>query len=158
MAYRIREVSLGGVFSRPDYPRYSDLPWVEPFSVEGYETKLRSGNIIHPILGSRVPAVTFRPARVRTGTLKLHFRTTRSAMECETLHVYGRVLTLTHRPERTDDQAKSYEQSALGDATEMMYVVSGEITRARTEVDTWTVDVDYQEVRGPNANRPWGIG
>lgn len=154
MAHRIYEVSLGGYFSDPDYPHYTRLPLVTPTAVTGYETTLQSGNVVHQILGSRVPAVTYRPAGLRTGTLELHFEDTRSAMQCESLHTYGRILQLAvDVPD--DGPYDGLERLHVADATSMFYVANGNITRRRTDVDTWIVTVDYQEVQGPQAMRIW---
>ncbi|MDJ1115384.1 hypothetical protein [Microbacterium dauci] len=162
----IREASLGGMFSDPNPPHYSNLPWVNPTAVEGYESTVQSQNIVHQILGSRFPDVTFRPATLRTGTLTLHFNSTQEAMRAETLHRYGQVLALDLKlphglsdrwtPDGSRAGNEDERRSLLGSA-EMFYVVSGDVTRTLTSTQSWRLRVDYQEVDGPNARRLWGV-
>ncbi len=141
----IREVSVGGVFSDPAWPHYSNLPVVHPLVVEGYDAAVQSNNVVHQILGAREPSVTFRPAGLRTGKLTLHFTDTREAMRAEQVHIYGQVLSL---------QIDADEWS-LPESINMFYVVDGTIARTRSGTRSWIVTVDFQEVRGPLMNRIW---
>lgn len=153
MTHTIREVSLGGTFSDPEYPHYSRLPVAHPTVVHGFEAAFESRNIVHPILGSRIPDVTFREPALRSGTLELHFATTTEVMRAEQLHTYGQVLALDITP--PIDAPDWYELSHLSSATSMFYVVAGRVARSRTTTRTWTLTVDYQEVHGPNTSRIW---
>ena len=103
-----------------------------PLIVNGYSSERESGNIVHDVLGTGAPSVTFGPAGLRTGTLELIVATMAAALAFEALHTQPGVLHLT-------------DSDVVG--VNMYYVTSGKITVAISdERTTWAVKVDFQEV------------
>ncbi|GLK17745.1 hypothetical protein [Herbiconiux flava] len=106
---------------------------LRPLLVLGYTWTLNARNNIHPLVGSASPAVTVRPATLRSGTLRLLFANEQQAAAAELVHSLGSALTL----------ADSDRLSAG-----MTYHPTGRIeialdpeTRSR-----WIVSVDFQAV------------
>jgi len=99
---------------------------------EGYNLSRESANQLHWILGDPSPAVTLRPAKLRTGTLKLRFVTESSADAAVAMHARPAIFTLTD----TDLPLSS-----------MRYVLDGTVARdLDPEAFVWIVSVDYQEI------------
>ena len=111
---------------------------ISPSLILGYESEREAGTLVHPILGSSDDEITLRPARRRTGTLRLAFLDERSesdSLDAETALSQGAVFTLT-----SDDRT----------TIAMQFVVpsTGRVVRRlddETRLD-WTVTVDFQEV------------
>lgn len=109
------------------------LDVMTPTVIDGYESTRRSSNIMHPILGSENVDVTYRPAKLRSGTLRMVFSSEADALEAEFLHANGTVFTIA-----------STDRTAIV----MSYAVDGDIT-LRLDDETravWLLDVGYQEV------------
>ncbi|MCU1439997.1 MAG: hypothetical protein JWP85_994 [Rhodoglobus sp.] len=106
---------------------------LSPTLVLGYESSRRSGNIVHKILGREDPDVTFAPAGLRTGTLRIFCLDQTDAIATEALHTEVGVFVLA------DPEVAGIDMS---------YVPSGDI-RSRLDdrtVTRWVVEIDYQEV------------
>lgn len=107
---------------------------ITPQLVDGYTSERTTGNIIHPAADNPAEVdVTFRPASLRTGTLRMLFLTLGDALTAEVLHAGVGVFALAD----TDLPGLN-----------MAYVPNGDIV---TELDDetrqlWTVSVDFQEV------------
>lgn len=102
-----------------------------PTKVTGWQTERTSGNTIHPVINSSDPAVTFAPATLRKGTIKMHCATRALALSLEALHLGAGKFTIT--------------ESHI--SLSMAYVPSGKITVALdVETDLWAVEVDFHEV------------
>lgn len=67
---------------------------VVPEVVNGFEGTREARTIVHAILGRPDPDVTFRPAGLRTGTLRLVFATGAAAAAAEAALTVPQVLTL----------------------------------------------------------------
>jgi hypothetical protein len=107
---------------------------LRPALVLGYQWKLTSRSNVHQLISSYAPAVTVRPASLRSGTLRLLFLTEGEAATAQLVHSLGSVLTLADSDRPTAG---------------MSYVLSGVLD---TQLDTqtskrWVVSVDYEEVR-----------
>lgn len=109
------------------------LESVSPYLVLGFRSTRAHGNIIHPIENSVDPDVTFAPAGLRTGTMRLFFLNAADALEAEQLHTLVGVFTLV--------------DTALP-LSNMSYVPVGDIDMEFDEATQkrWTVTVRYQEV------------
>lgn len=104
-----------------------------PILVDGYESKRESMTIVHTIIGSPEPAVTLRPASMRSGTLSVVVGASRSlALQFEAMLGAGRVCTIA---DTTVDVA-------------MSFVVVDELTVALDDTtrSVWVVSFDFQEV------------
>ena len=111
---------------------------ITPTLVLGYAADREGQNRVHPIVGSERADVTFRPAKLRRGTLRLGFAGASSetdSLEAESLHALGGLFMLL-----STDRA----------SVEMSYVVDGRITRELEDVTrkNWVVSVEFQEVAG----------
>jgi hypothetical protein len=132
---------------------------ITPTIIDGYSSTRASQNVVRTILGSSIPAVSLRPALLRSGTLQLIFGDTgptfseyivvdgivvesgetpgvdaeAASLVAETLHATGGVFTLSET-----------SRSRVG----MTYVVSGNVTRKLDDTTraVWIVTVDFQEV------------
>lgn len=106
---------------------------ITPDVVDGFSSVRRAGNIMHPVLGSDDVDVTYRPAKLRTGTLRLVFTDESDALEAELLHATGTVFVVA---------------STDRDAVEMTYAVAGDITLDLDDEtrDVWFLGIPYQEV------------
>lgn len=106
---------------------------IVPELVTNYRSSRESNNIIHDVLESGAPYISYRPTGLRTGTIELLFVTHAEALECEALHALpGRfTLTSTERP-----------------GINMAFVPSGEIAVSLDDEtrDRWLVTVDFHEV------------
>jgi hypothetical protein len=101
--------------------------------VLGYDWSRPSNNIVHPIIGSENPAITFRPAGPRRGTLSIFCLTEAEAVATVDLHA---------KPGSFD-----YIDTDVSSAA-MTYVPVDDI-RATLDAGTqkrWIVDVPYQQV------------
>jgi hypothetical protein len=106
---------------------------ITPTLVTGWASTQQSNTQLHAIIGNASPDVTVRPANLRAGTLGLVFSTEADAETCRTMHSAANIFTLT---------------STDLDQIDMSYVVAGTIavTLDDTTLNTWIVDIDYQEV------------
>jgi hypothetical protein len=132
---------------------------IRPTLIDGYSSTRASQNVVRTILGSAVPAVSLRPALLRSGTLQLIFGDAPSSgpvyviedgyivllddteagdaetasAQAEALHATGGVFTLSETT-----------RGSVG----MSYVVSGNVTRKLDDTTraVWIVTVDFQEV------------
>jgi hypothetical protein len=106
---------------------------ITPLVVDGYESGRESGNIVHRIIGVASPDVTFRPALLRAGTLRLVFPVEADADAAVAFHAAGTVFAF-----------EDSDRPSLA----MSYVTSGRISCALDDEtrDVWVVSVDYQEV------------
>jgi hypothetical protein len=104
-----------------------------PLVINGYESSRQSGNLVHPIMGRANPDITFRPAMLRTGTLRLVFLDETASKQAEDEHAIARVWQVI-TPDRL--------------TVEMSYVTNGSIVRTLDDAtrDAWIVSIDYQEV------------
>jgi len=104
-----------------------------PEVIDGFESSRRVGNIMHNVLGVEDVDVTYRPAKLRTGTLRMVFASEADALEAELLHANG-----------TEFDIASTER----DAIVMSYAVSGDITLTLDDAtrDVWVLSVTFQEV------------
>ncbi|MBN9207282.1 MAG: hypothetical protein J0H96_01300 [Microbacterium ginsengisoli] len=105
---------------------------ITPDAVDGFESQRAAGTLVHPILGSSSPDITLRPARLRSGTLRLVFLSETAAKAAEDALSAAAVFTLT-----TD---RTTLPSTL--------VITDRITRALDDATraAWIVTVGYQEV------------
>lgn len=106
---------------------------VTPVTVTGYAATRASRNVLHAIIGTPDPAVTLRPAGLRTGTLEALFDTRADAQSAVTILASDAALTFVD----TDHPSIS-----------MTFVLDGDVTMALDD-DTralWLVSFDYQEV------------
>jgi hypothetical protein len=104
-----------------------------PLLVEGWQSSRETGTVLHVVLGSNSPAVTVRPARLRTGTLRTLWDDFTVACIVEQALAAGAVWTLA------DD-----DRPEIG----MTFVVSGAV---ELELDDETrriawVSFEYTEV------------
>lgn len=105
-----------------------------PRLVSGWKHTRESRSIVHDILGTSAPAVTLRPAALRSGTLLVVVGTDDNLVaSMEGMFSAGDVLTIasTERP-----------------LVDMSFVAVGDVTvtlddETRT---VWTIEVDFQEV------------
>lgn len=106
-----------------------------PDLVLGYDWRHEGRNVLHPLIGNPLPAVTLRPAGAKAGTLRLFFQTEADALAAEEAHTRAEVFTYT-------------DSDRL--ALTMRYVVSGTIAVTLDEKtrQRWIVAVDYQQVAG----------
>lgn len=105
---------------------------ITPILISGYESSRTSRNVVHPILGTNVPAVSLRAAGLRTGTLTALVANRAAAVALETVLAKALLLTYTD-PDTT---------------LSMTFVLDGE-ARVKLDPDTltlWTVVWDYSEV------------
>lgn len=129
-----------------------------PTVVDGYDADRESGNVLHPILGSANFDVTVRPARLRSGTLRMVFASAvtlpgfvvdedgyivessasvtdaeADSLACANAHAAGTLFTLS-----------SSERASIV----MQYVPSGRVRRTLDDAtrDIWIVEIDFQEV------------
>ncbi|HEU5223925.1 MAG TPA: hypothetical protein VFU07_09655 [Candidatus Lumbricidophila sp.] len=106
----------------------------DPTQVMDYRSEMESANIVLDILGGGT-AVSHRPAKLRTGTLKFLYTSETLANTCRTLHANPGVWALAYTGKTT---------------IAMNYVVppGGRITVEldSTTNNAWLVSVDYQEV------------
>lgn len=104
-----------------------------PQLVDGYEAARESGNLVHSIIGSTEPAITLRPANMRSGELRIVVGSDRAlALQFEALLAGGTVCALAD----TDVDVA------------MSFVVTDSIS---TELDdetraVWIVVCGFQEV------------
>jgi len=103
---------------------------IKPLSAPGYESTRPSRNIVHPILGRRVPDITLRPAGVRTGTLRLIFPDDIESAVAEEALAAGGEFVLTHTDSITVD---------------MLFIVDGDIQRRQDDSGAWEITFRFQE-------------
>lgn len=105
-----------------------------PLLIEGYRSTRDAGNLVHQIVASEWPAITLRPARPRTGRLRILCATLTEALAMEALHAGAAVVQLV---------------DAEVPARNMTYVSSGEISVALDErtLTKCYVSVDFQEIQ-----------
>lgn len=133
---------------------------IYPTVVDGFESTRQSQNLVRTILGREDPSVAFRPATLRSGTLRLVFASASdggdglviidgivqslstpaqdgesASAQAESLHASGRKFVLT-------DTSRA--------SVEMAYVVQqgGQIARSLDSLTrrVWTLTIDFQEV------------
>jgi len=105
---------------------------IEPFDVMGYQSSRLHGNVIQKIINSVDPDVTFAPAGLRTGTLRILSTTDADNAALETLHALTGVFTLVF------DEIPEMNMS---------YVPFGLIvSEYNIDAAAWFLDVPYQEV------------
>lgn len=109
---------------------------ISPEVVDGYEATREVRTIVHPILGRSDPDITFRPAGLRAGTLKLVFGTGAAAEAAEAVLVVPQVFALS--------------DSSVPEVS-MSFVVGpeGQATTRALDAPTrkvWVVEVPFQEV------------
>ena len=104
-----------------------------PKDITGYASTREARNIAHVIIGQSEPAVTFKPAGLRTGTLQLLVDTLADALAVEAVYTATGIVTLTD----TDLPLLNMQHVATGNLT----VALDDATHA-----FWTVAVDYTEV------------
>ena len=108
------------------------LTSIEPYNVMGYQSTRLHGNIIHPIINSVDPDVSFAPAGLRRGTLRFFSLTDADNAALEALHALTGVFTL------------AFDEQPVMD---MSYVPYDRLVSAYdVETSTWFLDVPYQEV------------
>lgn len=101
--------------------------------MDGYTASRPSRNVPHAILGSNAPAVSLRPAGLRTGSLRLLFALHATAVSATALLASGAELTL----DDTDFPTIN-----------MSFVLDGDVELSLDE-DTrsvWWVQFEFQEV------------
>lgn len=106
---------------------------VIPVQVLGYSATRQARNLTHNIIGQSAPAVTFKPAGLRTGTLKLLVLKLADALAAENLHTGTGICHLVDT-----------DLPLLG----MNYVATGSVV-VELDEDTrslWTVSIDFEEV------------
>lgn len=106
---------------------------VTPEVVDGYTSGRESGIRVHPILGRAYPDITYQVAKLRTGTFRLVFADETDALDAETLHTTGSILTIV-----SDERASA----------NFSYVATDTVIRELDDEtrDVWVVEVTYQEV------------
>ena len=103
-----------------------------PEAVLGYSWDTEYKNLSHEIIGSSFPAITFRPAGPRTGTLNYFCLTEDDAQQLSTLHKDVGLFSIS------DDAVPS---------AAMTYVPMGTGNVVQDETRTrWTVSVGFKEV------------
>lgn len=109
---------------------------ITPDQVDGYTSIRESGNIVHRILGNPSPDVTFRPAQLRTGTLRLVFDSEAEAKAAEDAHA-----TATTTCTLDSDDAPTVAMTYVTDG-------AGRISRSLDDEtrDAWILEVPFQEV------------
>jgi hypothetical protein len=106
---------------------------VVPLLLTDFASTRASGNVIHDIIGTSIPDVTFKPAGLRTGTLELLFADLTGARAAEAMFASVGVVIMSD----TD----------LPDLN-MTLVPAGNIALVLHDDRVhWLVTVDYQEVR-----------
>lgn len=105
----------------------------ESVGLMGYRSERATGNIVHPIIGRGNPDITFGPAGLRTGTLRMMCASKTDALTLSNLLAGTGTFVLTD----TDSPQIN-----------MTFVPSGKLS---TEVDSqgwkrWIVECDFQEV------------
>lgn len=107
---------------------------ITPILIDGYESNRASRNVVHPILGTNVPAVSLRPAALRTGHLTALVENRAAAVALESVLAGANLLTFTD----TDTTLS------------MTFVLGGDgridVTLDRNTRRRWTVEFDYVEV------------
>lgn len=68
---------------------------VEPILVDGYDARRETRTLLITVLGATSRAVSFRPAGLRTGTLRMLFETHTEASACLDLLCGGAALDLS---------------------------------------------------------------
>jgi hypothetical protein len=102
-----------------------------PTAVTDWETTRETGNIVHQVIGTGDPSVTFAATRLRTGKLSLVCATLALALSVDALHAAPGPLTITN----TD----------VG--LSMLYAVTGAVTVSQDkDSDTWLVTVEFSEI------------
>lgn len=105
---------------------------IAPELVLGYQSSRTTGNIFHDIIGRAEDVVTLRPAKFRTGTLRLFFLTENAAKAAEDAHAAATTFDYIDTDNTT---------------TNMRYAVNGAVTREQAEGGKrWIVNVDYKQV------------
>ena len=106
---------------------------VTPILITGWDTRREGGNVIHDIIDRQDDDVTFRPARLRSGTLTALCATLEDALALETLAAQPRRLYL----EDTDHPSIN-----------MTFVIAGDITVTLDDEtrEQATVGLDFQQV------------
>lgn len=103
-----------------------------PTLVLGYESERESGNIVHPIIGTGIPDITFGPASLRTGTLTIFCLDHAAALAVEALHLVAGYFVLA-----------DVDLPGIN----MKYVPAGKIAVKLDDArKRWTVEIDFQEV------------
>ena len=109
-----------------------DATTLSPIEILGYRSRREGGNLSHPVVGSEVVGITYRPAQLRTGSLTAVFTGEAESLAAENLLATGTEFTL--------DNAETL-------TIEMAFSVVGDITR---ELDMrtgfWHVGFGFQEV------------
>ena len=102
-----------------------------PILVLGFESTQQSGNIIHPVLGTSTPSVSYAPASLRAGTFEFLVATLAIAEVWRAIHTTSGVFTLYDADE----------------SLTVNYIPSGDIkVSLDPETDLWTVSIAWQEV------------
>jgi len=106
---------------------------ITPALVLGYDTTTRAGNVMHQIIGSSAPAVTFFPESLRSGELKLMFPSRALAWAAQTFLKAQTIFTLA-----------STDETLIG----MKFVRDGSMSIALDNdmLEFWQLTVSYQEV------------
>lgn len=104
-----------------------------PKDITGYESTREARNIAHVIIGQAEPAVTFKPAGLRTGTLTFLVDSLSIAEDLEAVYTATGIVSLTD----TDIPLLNMQHVATGN----LVVTLDDETHA-----FWTVAVDYSEV------------
>lgn len=107
---------------------------ITPIVVNGFGASRTARSLVHEILGRPDPDITFRPAGMRSGTLKLVFATGAAAAEAEAVLVVPQVFTLF-----------DVTVPQVG----MSFVVAGGDVTSTLDEETmvvWIVEVPFQEV------------
>ena len=103
-----------------------------PLLVTGFESVQESGNLIHPILGTSAPSVSYAPSTLRTGTFEFLVATAAIAESWRSLHLTSGIFVF-------------YDAD---NALTINYVPNGDVTVTLDDESRtlWLVKVDWQEV------------
>jgi hypothetical protein len=106
---------------------------ITPTFIDGLSTTREPGNLMHPVLGSAVVDVTYRPAKHKSGTLTLGFATEAAAILAEGYHATRTLFTIAS----TDRNQIVFK-----------YVVAGSVTLRLDDATrgVWILEVPFQEV------------
>jgi len=106
---------------------------VTPTIIDGYRASARSNNIVRQVVGSSEPAVSFRAAGLRTGSLVCIFETSDDAHDLYALLLEGDQLTFA-----SSDRPEIGMDFVTGDSVD--------ITLDDSTRSVWVVSFDWQEV------------
>lgn len=103
-----------------------------PLALSQYSTRRQARTIVHDVLGRSEPDITFRPASLRSGMLRLSFDSASASAAAENVHATGQTFTVV---------------SPVEGVGGMRYVVaSGDIERSYDGNGEWVLMVPFQEV------------